>query len=215
MKKTRRAVFETAKSVAIALALVFVLKGAAVEANQIVSSSMTPTLMEGDYIIVNKARYGLHVPFVDRMLYTWSSPERGDVVTFKPPPEAPASEGRIFVKRVVAIPGDIVEIKDSRLYINGEPVRVTAAPRAWPLVRERMGDKEYTILAHDRDYSFGPVKVPEGYVFAVGDNRDNSHDSRAWGPLPIENIQGKAEVIYFTRAGEKTLDNLERIGNLL
>lgn len=215
MRKAKRAAFEAARSVAIALALVLLLKGAAVEANQIVSNSMTPTLMEGDYIIVNKARYGLHVPFVDRMLYTWSSPSRGDVVTFTPPAASSAMEGKVFVKRVVAVPGDVVEIRNAILYINGKQVRTGAAPGGGAAFRERMGDKEYTVIIHDKDYSFGPVKVPEGYVFAVGDNRDNSHDSRAWGPLPIENIQGKAEMIYFTRAGERALDVLRRIGSLL
>ena len=219
VEKVKRVFTETVKSVVIALAFVVFLKGSAVEANQIISSSMTPTLLEGDFILVNKIKYGLHLPFVQKMLVAWSRPERGDVVTFLPPIDSAQNAGKVFIKRIVAIPGDRVEIKRSRLYINGEPVEthpLLASDLMYKDVyKENIGEKEYTVMKHDRNYSFGPVTVPEGYVFAVGDNRDNSHDSRAWGPLPIENIQGKAVIIYFSKTVRDGFENLKRIGSLL
>lgn len=213
--KIKRVFKETIKAVALALCLVALLKGSIVEANQIISSSMTPTLLEGDFIIVNKLKYGLHLPFIDKMLLTWSQPERGDVVTFIPPEISPGEKGKIFVKRIIAIPGDMVEIKNSQLYINNRPVKTDKSAINGNVFRELMDGKQYNVVKFNDRYSFGPVKVPSGYVFAVGDNRDNSHDSRDWGPLPIENIEGKAVVIYFSKAVSKGFENLKRIGNLL
>ena len=203
------------KSVLIALVIVMFLKGSAVEANQIVSSSMTPTLLEGDFILVNKFKYGLHLPFINKMLFTWSKPERGDVVTFMPPSSLGSARGKVFIKRIIAVPGDRVQIIKSMLFINGKQAPTQPFSSRKHVYKEWIGGKEHTIMKYDEDSSFGPVTVPEGYVFAVGDNRDNSHDSRAWGPLPIENIQGKAEVIYFTRALNSVTGNLGRIGNIL
>lgn len=207
---------EILKGALIAAGLVAILKGSIVEANQIVSTSMTPTLLEGDFIIVNKIKYGLHLPFVGKMLLTWSRPERGDIVTFLPPSDSSQERGgRIFVKRIVALPGDIVEIQDSRLFINGRPVHTERADDGNGEFVEYAGSKSYKVLKTDPYYSFGPMRVPYGYVFAVGDNRDNSLDSRAWGPLPIENIEGKAMVIYFSKALSLGVDAGWRIGSLL
>lgn len=207
---------EILRGVLIAAALVAILKGSIVEANQIVSTSMTPTLLEGDFIIVNKIKYGLHLPFIGKMLLTWSRPERGDIVTFLPPSDPKQQrDGRIFVKRIVALPGDIVEIQDSRLFINGRPVQTERADVGNEEFVEYAGSKSYKVIKKDPNYSFGPMKVPFGYVFAVGDNRDNSLDSRSWGPLPIENIEGKAMVIYFSKAPGLGVDSEWRIGSLL
>ncbi|MBI4667455.1 MAG: signal peptidase I [Nitrospinae bacterium] len=215
LEKIGAAAFEMFKGAIVALLLVVFLKGSMVEANQIVSGSMIPTLMEGDFIIVNKIKYGLHLPFVGKMVYVWSSPDRGDVVTFQPPAGSFDGIGKIFVKRIVAIPGDRVEIVDSRLYINGQPVETSRSLNHTGEYLESMGDKKYKVIKRDPHYFFGPVVVPEGYVFAVGDNRDNSLDSRSWGPLPIENIEGKAVFIYFSRAWDAGVSAIERIGSLL
>jgi signal peptidase I len=207
---------EILKGALIAAGLVAILKGSIVEANQIVSTSMTPTLLEGDFIIVNKIKYGLHLPFIGKMLWTWGRPERGDIVTFMPPSD-PGQEkgGRIFVKRIVALPGDIVEIQDSSLFINGHAVQTKMSDDGNGEFVEYAGAKSYKVIKKDPNYSFGPMRVPGGYVFAVGDNRDNSLDSRSWGPLPIENIEGKAMVIYFSKALSLGVDAAWRIGSLL
>lgn len=200
---------------AAAAILVIMLKGSMVEANQIISGSMTPTLLEGDFILVNKLRYGLHIPFMDKMVLIWSSPNRGDVVTFVPPEGFERKEGKVFVKRVVAVSGDMVEIKDSRLFINGQPVPTSRSFSNPHEFLETIGERSYNVMKLDPASSFGPYTVPESYVFAVGDNRDNSLDSRAWGPLPVKNIEGKAFLIYFSKAWRSSLDAIQRIGSLL
>ncbi len=218
MKKTftnaKRWLLESILAICLALGFVFILNVTFVEANQVLSISMTPTLKEGDFIIVNKIKYGLHIPFVDRMLVVWSNPERGDVVTFLPPANKPFADGKVYIKRIVAVPGDIVEIRASELYINGLPL-LTHRLGASNIFKEYIGEKGYEVLKINEKYSFGPFRVPGGYVFAVGDNRDSSYDSRSWGPVPIENITGKAEMIYFTKTISDGLANIKRIGNRL
>lgn len=211
----KQTVIEAVKTIVLALMLVALLKGTVVEANQIISSSMTPTLIEGDFILVNKFRYGLHIPFVGRMLFVWAQPKRGDVITFLPPEKIPGGEGKVYVKRVIGEPGDKLQIIDSQLYINGVQVLTRKSSVQNHLFHEMMGGKKYNVVKVDGEYSFGPVFVPEGYVFAIGDNRDISLDSRDWGPLPIKNIEGKAEMIYFSKAITAGLENIKRIGNLL
>lgn len=215
ISKIKYFIMETAKAVAMALALVALLKGSVVEANQIMSNSMTPTLIEGDLILVNKIKYGLHLPFIDRMLLVWSQPKRGDVITFTPPSPIRGQRDTVFIKRVIAGPGDRLEIARSMLYINGEPVETYQSSAHKDLYYETVDGKKYNVVKHNGEYSFGPVVVPRGYVFTVGDNRDSSLDSRDWGPLPIENIEGKAMLIYFSRTISLGIENIKRIGSLL
>lgn len=200
----RRTAVELIKATALALVMVAALKSAVVEANQIVSGSMTPTLREGDYILVNKARYGLRLPFVGTPLYAWDAPRRGDVVTFTPPAVIRDAAGRLFIKRVVAVAGDVVTGAEGRLWVNGRqaaagPAEATS-PHGWSL----------TLAGTVPD--FGPIVVADGFVYVVGDNRGNSHDSRTWGPLPVGNVEGKAVLIYYPAAGA---DGFGRIGALL
>ncbi len=213
--KIRRYSSELFKSILIALALALVFKSSLVEATQVYGESMTPTLVEGDYILVNKLCYGLHLPFIDKMAYMWSAPRRGDVITFFPPESSLGHGKKMFVKRVVAVAGDKVEMSRSRLYINGRPV--TSRPgRTHDFVKHEIVDgKEYRVLVKDKTSSFGPLVVPEGYVFVIGDNRDNSYDSRDWGPLPVESVNGKAIVIYFTKIVSYSLSSLMRVGETL
>lgn len=198
-----------------ALVLVMVLKGSVVEATHIYGSSMKPTLAEGDYIFVNKFKYGLHLPFLDKMALLWSQPQRGDVITFIPPGAPAREEKEIYIKRVVAIPGDRVEIVRSKLYINGHPVESSRMGSGDFIYSELLDEKEYQVTKQSRSSFFKSLVVPEGHVFAIGDNRDNSYDSRDWGPLPIENIIGKATVIYFSNSIASAAENLRRIGGIL
>ncbi len=188
----------------LALLLALVSRATLVEANQVVSGSMEPTLKQGDYILVNKARYGLRLPFLRAPLVEWDLPHRGDVVTFTPPASYPDGEGRLFIKRVVALPGDTVSVKKGALYVNGQRA---AGPSPYPL---RHG--QWSEVLTDRGlHPIGPFSVPPGMVYVVGDNRENSHDSRSWGPLPLANIEGKAMLIYYPATG---IDGVRRMGSL-
>ncbi|GAB4264089.1 signal peptidase I [Thermincola ferriacetica] len=160
---------EILESVAIAVILAFVIRVFLFQPFYIPSGSMEPTLQPGDRIIVNK------------FLYRFKEPARGDIIVFK----YPRNPKRDFIKRVIGLPGETVEIRDSVLYINGKKVDQPYLPKGL-----RYG-------------SYGPVKVPEGSYFMMGDNRNNSEDSRVWGTLPRENIVGKAMLIYWplARAG--------------
>jgi len=215
MKKIRRYTVETVKAVVMALVFVMALKSSLVEATQIHGASMTPTLLEGDYILVNKFTYGLRLPFIENIAYVWGAPRRGDVVTFLPPKSVAPGNGAMFVKRIVAVAGDRVEMRNARLFINGRAVSARAPESSGHVFTESMDGKEYRVVKMDPYAAFGPVTVPKGYVFAIGDNRDNSYDCRNWGPLPIERIEGKAMFIYFSKTIAASIGNLARIGDLL
>ncbi|MBF0170099.1 MAG: signal peptidase I [Nitrospinae bacterium] len=188
----------------LALLLALFSRATLVEANQVVSGSMEPTLKQGDYILVNKARYGLRLPFVDGALYNWDLPQRGDVVTFTPPATLPGAGGRLFIKRVVALPGDVITVRHGVLYVNGQRA---AGPSPTSARRGEWSE----ILADRSPAPAGPQTVPPGTVYVVGDNRENSHDSRSWGPVPLANIEGKATLIYYPSAG---LEGVGRLGAL-
>ncbi len=158
------------------------------------SGSMLPTLEIKDRVFVGKARYGLRIPFTSITVLGEELPERGDVAVFRSP-----TDGSIFIKRVIALPGDKIRVQRGRIYLDDQPVR-------W----EKEGNETYEIL-NDRRYHLrlsdgggpeqAPVTIPEGHCFVMGDNRGNSQDSRAWGYLPLENLRGRAVAIYWR--GEK------------
>ncbi len=191
------------------------------QAFKIPSASMRDTLLEGDHLFVNKMAYGLKIPFTQKRL--WAKPiQKGDIIIFEFPAESRDQQncggsqyGRDFVKRVVALPGDTVEVKDSRAYVNGELAPLQPYEKFDEVTREHYDPAEVPELVADnyqqiweghelehvfgmylRD-QFGPVVVPENTYFALGDNRDNSCDSRFWGPVPMKNIKGKAWLIHW------------------
>ncbi len=189
-------IVEYSKSFFPILAVVFVLRSFLAEPFQIPSSSMEPTLDVGDFILVNKYAYGLRAPVFGDTLVEIGRPERGDVMVFFPP-----NDKRYFIKRVIGLPGDRVQVKNGLLYINGELQKqdvVMGYPVNAPQIletREQLGEKTHLMrrLVNPGPYSldFNAV-VPEGHYFMMGDNRDNSRDSRAWGFVPEKNIVGKA-----------------------
>ncbi len=158
------------------------------------SGSMLPTLEIRDRVFVGKATYGLRVPFTSITLLGEELPERGDVAVFRSP-----TDGSVFIKRVVALPGDTIRVSRGRIYINGRQSR-------W----EKEGNQTFEFVDH-RKYSLrladggGPdqpsVTVPDDACFVMGDNRGNSQDSRAWGFLPLENLRGRAVAVYW-RSGD-------------
>jgi signal peptidase I len=153
-------------------------------------------------LLVNKLLYGIRVPIVGKRYFDFFAPERGDIIVFVFP-EDPAKD---FIKRVVGIPGDVLEIREKKLFRNGQMVDDGDEPYAQYL------DQSQNKVPRD---NWGPETVPAGNVFVLGDNRDRSYDSRFWGFVPFENIKGKAVVIYWSWDGEETWVRLNRIGNLL
>ena len=186
-----------------------VFRSAIADWNQVPSGSMKPSILDGDRIVVDKLAYDLRVPFTDWRLAHWAEPERGDVVTFENP-----RDGRLFVKRVVAVPGDLVEMRRNRLVINGERARYTPLsggnPRPADRAAERyrffheqlLGSTRVVMMARgDRTRAYGQLpafRVPPGTYWMMGDNRDNSSDSRVIGTIDRQAIYGRAHAIAFS-----------------
>ena len=190
-----------------------------IQAFKIPSASMQDTLLEGDHLFVNKAVYGFRLPFTKKWFSSYKSIQRGDIIIFEFPAESKEQKNcggsqykRDFVKRVIGMPGDKIEIKDAQVYINDElyprqPYEKYENVPRFKSTTEVFVPKDYQALweAHKLDSymgmvlrdQFGPVVVPEGSYFAMGDNRDNSCDSRFWGPVPRQNIKGKAWFIHW------------------
>ncbi|WP_111643075.1 signal peptidase I [Marinimicrobium alkaliphilum] len=210
---------EYSKSFFPVLLLVFVLRSFIAEPFQIPSGSMEPTLEIGDFILVNKFTYGLRLPVINRKVIPVNDPERGDVMVFFPPHQPDI----YFIKRVIGIPGDVVEYNNHQLTINGEPVVESSEellPGAGPQVRqvtEQLGDTEFSVYKNLTPGSFsreGRWTVPEGYYFMMGDNRDSSHDSRGWGMVSEDAIVGKAFAIWMHWDSLFSLPSFERVGRI-
>lgn len=189
--KTKSKVRQYGESLIIAVVIALSVKSLVFAAYTIPSSSMEPTLLVGDYLIANRLSYVMKVPFTDMVLFTLGEPKRGDIVIFR----YPKDRSKDFVKRVMAKPGDIVEIKDKVVHVNGQ----RAADAAAYFVDSRVIPGN----ASPRD-NFGPITVPKDSYFVMGDNRDNSSDSRFWGFLKKKDLVGKAEIIYFSRDSNAT-----------
>ena len=158
------------------------------------SGSMLPTLEIRDRVFVGKSAYGLRVPFTSIIIMREALPERGDVAVFRSP-----TDGSVFIKRVVALPGDTIRVSRGRIYINGKQIRWDKKTEH---TLETMDERRYTLRLLDGGGPDQPtVTVPEDGCFVMGDNRGNSQDSRAWGFLPLENLRGRAVAIYW-RSGD-------------
>ncbi len=174
-------------------AIILPLKSAVADFNWVPSGSMEPTITPLEFVWVNKLAYDLKVPFTTHHLAHWGDPQRGDIAVFF----SPADGGRL-VKRVVGLPGDTIEMRQGRLLINGESLAYTDVDRSSPQVvtaTEALPGRPHAIqvLPERAAYrTFGPFTVPEDAYFMLGDNRDNSHDSRFFGPVPRKRIVGRA-----------------------
>lgn len=183
------------------LLIVFLLRSFLYEPFQIPSGSMIPTLEVGDFILVNKFAYGVRLPVIGSKVIPVDDPERGEVMVFIPP-----HDSRYFIKRVIGLPGDMILIENNQVYINGEPLdrefvtnQETIQRIMFSLYEEQVGDVTHMVRVAQPATQYGryfEYRVPEGHYFMMGDNRDNSLDSRAWGPVPEENIVGKAVAIW-------------------
>ena len=183
--------------------------------NVVPSGSMNPTIVEGDRIFVNKLAFGLRVPYTSLHLAQWSEPRRGDVIVFHSP-----ADGTRMVKRVVGLPGETVAMVDNVLYIDGQPANIALAPGGVTggqiFASERLtgGAPAHPIIvtpALPARRSFAPVTVPPSHYFVLGDNRDNSGDSRYFGPVPRASITGRSSrVLYSLDADDYYLPRWER-----
>ncbi len=191
------------KSYFVIIAVIFGLRSFVVEPFQIPSGSMLPTLKIGDFILVNKFEYGVRLPVLNSTIIPTNEPERGDVVVFKYPQDPSLN----YIKRLVGLPGDKVAYRNKELTVNGEKISktllaklsVSLNPSGEPVevFNETLGDEQHEIY---NSYRFTPHEgewvVPEGHYFVMGDNRDNSADSRFWGFVPEENMKGRAFYVW-------------------
>ncbi len=195
---------EYAKSFFPVLMIVLVLRSFIVEPFRIPSGSMIPTLKIGDFILVNKFSYGIRLPVLHKKIIELGSPQAGDVAVFR----FPQNPSLDYIKRIVGVPGDRITYVNKTLHVNGDPVDLqkigtyTPAGEDKPAqnlleLKENVQGVEHNILISlDRQIRNGEWMVPEGHYFAMGDNRDNSNDSRYWGFVPEENLVGKALYIW-------------------
>ena len=204
VRPRRKSLFrEYSEAIIIAVLLALFIRQFAVQAFTIPSGSMMDTLLIGDYILVNKFLFGAEVPLTDRHLPGLRDPEHGDVIVFK----YPNDETRDFIKRIIAVGGDTVQVRDNRVTLNGH---VLDEPYARPGSFSGPGGGPCTYA-----YACEPLKVPLGSYFVMGDNRDNSQDSRYWGFVRREKIRGKAFLIYWSWNGETHWLRWRRLGHYL
>ncbi len=200
-QKTKSVFREYAEAIIIALVLALFIRTFVVQAFKIPSGSMLPTLLIGDHLLVNKFIYGVKVPFSGNVLIPLKNPVPGDIVVFR----FPKNPKLDYIKRVIGVAGDTVEIRNKRIYVNGKPF-----PDPYGVFTDSK------ILPPDispRD-NFGPVKVPEHHIFVMGDNRDNSYDGRFWGFVDLNAVRGKAFIIYWSWDVRKPLLSLDRFASI-
>ena len=208
MEDKKKLLWEYVKAVLTALVLALIIRAFVIQAFTIPSGSMIPTLLVGDYILVNKFLLGspVDIPFTNINLFRMPGlrrPHKGDVIVFK----FPVDPSKDFIKRVVAVEGDKIEARDKVIYVNGLPANE-------PFMRHTDN-----LVLPNRD-NFGPIEIPKDKYFCMGDNRDNSRDSREWGFVDIKDVKGKALIIYFSKDTSHPLLRLdkvrfERIGRLI
>lgn len=200
MKPPRRRLWKWLGFILAVVVFGVLFRSAVAEINHVPTPSMVPSILEGDGIFINKLAYGLKVPFTNLTLARWAAPKRGDVVILDSP-----ADGRRLVKRVVALPGDRLELREDRLLVNGraaEYVQQDICCAEGQLVFcETLAGRPHPVQvcpATMQYECFGPVTVPPGHYFVMGDNRDNSTDSRCFGFVPESLIQGRATAVAFS-----------------
>lgn len=202
MSKPKSKVQEYAEAILIAIVIAFFIRTFIIQAYKIPSGSMKPTLLIGDHILVNKFIYGVKIPFIRSTLIPIRDPKRGDIVVFI----YPEDRSKDFIKRVIGIADDTIEIRDKKIFLNGLPYR------------DKYGvyTDEFIIpgAIQPRD-NFGPVTVPKGNIFCMGDNRDQSYDSRFWGFVDLKDVLGKAMVIYWSWDRDNLSLRWRRIASVL
>jgi signal peptidase I len=210
-KPRLHAFWEWLRPLVALLVVLMSFRSAVADWNDVPTGSMKPTILEGDRVFVNKIAYDLRIPFTTWRLAEWGNPQRGDVVVLLSP-----ENGRRLIKRVVGVPGDVLELRRNRLFVNGEPARyepiagdAEIGTRLRPQQRfrrflawERIDGERHPVMVtpalHTPWGDFGPIRVPDGQYFMMGDNRDESRDSRVIGYVPRELILGRAVGVAFS-----------------
>jgi signal peptidase I len=201
MTNTKSKLREYAEAIIIAILIALFIRTFIVQAFKIPSGSMKPTFEIGDHILVSKFIYGIKIPFLRNTLIPVGDPQRGDIVVFI----YPEDRSKDFIKRVIGVSGDTIEIRNKKIYLNGLPMNDT-----------------YGIYTDDfiipgsiqpRD-NFGPVTVRPGSIFVMGDNRDQSYDSRFWGFVNLKDVMGKAFIIYWSWDSENNSVRWSRFGQI-
>ena len=200
--KLKSKVHEYAEAIIIAILIAVVVRTFIVQAFKIPSRSMLPTLLVGDHILVNKFIYGAKVPVLRKTIISITNPQRGDIVVFI----YPNDRDKDYIKRVIGVSGDKIEIKNKIIFINGKQYS-----DAYGIYSDKV---TYPASMQPRD-NFGPVTVPAESLFVMGDNRDESADSRFWGFVDLKDVEGKAFIIYWSWNSEKNNLRWQRLGNIL
>lgn len=193
---------EFVEAVVTALIIAALIISFVVQAFKIPSGSMIPTLLIGDHLFVNKFIYGVKIPYFRKTIIPVQDPQRGDVVVFI----YPQDRSKDFIKRVIGISGDKIEMKDKKLFLNDQP-----CDDPYGIYDD---EAVYPAEAQPRD-NFGPVVVPQNSLFVMGDNRDNSMDSRFWGFVDLQDVQGKAFILYWSWNSEEKSVRWERLAKLI
>jgi signal peptidase I len=201
VKSKKKLLLEYVEAIVTALILALVIRAFIIQAFKIPSGSMIPTLLIGDHILVNKFLYGTKIPFTDKKILIIRKPVKGDIIVFKYP-ENPQKD---FIKRAIATEGDIIEERDKIVYVNGNMITEPYAVHS---------DRYIRLGGNDPRDNFGPLIVPKDKLFVMGDNRDQSYDSRYWGFVDMKEIRGKALIIYWSWDPDKWA-RLNRIGRLI
>jgi signal peptidase I len=202
MSKPKSKLREYIEAILLAIVIAFFIRTFVIQAYKIPSGSMKPTLLIGDHILVSKFNYGIRLPLVRSTLIPVGTPRRGDIVVFI----YPEDRSKDFIKRLIGLPGDTIEIRNKNILLNGLPWSDTRGVYVDTLIIPGS--------VQPRD-NFGPVTVPEGSLFVMGDNRDESYDSRFWGFVPMKDVLGKALIIYWSWNQENNGVRLGRIGSIL
>ncbi|HSQ83400.1 MAG TPA: signal peptidase I [Desulfobacterales bacterium] len=201
-KKKKSGLRENIEAILVAIVLALFIRTFVIQAFKIPSGSMKQTLLVGDHILVNKFIYGVKLPFLQTTIIPITNPKRGDIVVFKFP-EDPSKD---FIKRVIGIAGDKVEIRDKKVYVNNKPLNHDHG------IHTDSYDLPASVQPRD---NFGPVIVPPHKLFVMGDNRDQSYDSRFWGFVDLKAVKGKALMIYWSWDKNNFGVRWNRIGHLL
>ncbi|MGB5424404.1 MAG: signal peptidase I [Desulfobacterales bacterium] len=193
---------ENVEAILVAILLALFIRTFVVQAFKIPSGSMKDTLLIGDHILVNKFIYGVKLPYLQKVIIPFKHPKGGDIIVFK----FPIEPEKDFIKRVVGVAGDVIEGHNKTIYVNGKPLvenyTIITDPHIFPAGTQA------------RD-NFGPITVPENSLFVMGDNRDQSFDSRFWGFVDLKMVSGKAFMIYWSWNTDKFSVRWNRIGHLL
>jgi signal peptidase I len=200
--KTKSKIQEYIEAIIVAILIALFLRTFIIQAFKIPSRSMVPTLLVGDHLLVNKFIYGVKIPFLRKTIIPVTNPKRGDIIVFI----YPNDRSKDFIKRVIGVSGDTIEIKNKTIFLNDKEYTDTHGIYSDNVI--------YPGSLQPRD-NFGPVTVPPEKLFVMGDNRDESADSRYWGFVDLKDVEGKAMIIYWSWDREETNVRWGRLCNLL